>query len=431
MQNLSCKLNIPLGPGVRNLSLEADLQARLDDGHRIYVVGDVHGHLATFRALLHRLNLSDDDRVVCLGDMIDRGPDSAGVVRLIRNDHRIVSIKGNHEQMAIQSITEGNRVELWQPWMVRGGKSCWASYIVQADGDLYVAKRNFLSDMKWLDALPTQIVLDKFRLVHAGYDPRMALDSQGDKELLWIRKTWYDYNKPVDPERTVIFGHTTTMKLGAKKGGDIAKSTFNLADRRPAWIALDTGAYNHVNPGLAAVELADLTITKQPTLRTDMWFNIQSKPDRYLRKVRNRARKWRLPDNRKESNVADSFGLNTLQQRTRQNILAEDRARHDINKISRLIPSLKGHRIAEQRKPFTWRKIAKRARNNVRQQAKGRDVWQHNGRTIMLGPGTEINRQRPQLPSPHSFSFYRSKQIKHAKILESHIISSNSRSKAR
>ena len=51
--------------------------------------------------------------------MIDRGPDSAGVVRLIRNDHRIVCIKGNHEQMAIQSITEGNRVELWQPWMVQ------------------------------------------------------------------------------------------------------------------------------------------------------------------------------------------------------------------------------------------------------------------------------------------------------------------------
>ena len=79
MQNLSCKLNI-IGTGRPNLSLEADLQACLDDGHRIYVVGDVHGHLATFRALLHRLNLSDDDRVVCLGDMIDRGPDSAGVV---------------------------------------------------------------------------------------------------------------------------------------------------------------------------------------------------------------------------------------------------------------------------------------------------------------------------------------------------------------
>ena len=95
------------------------------------------------------------------------------------------------------------------------------------------------------------------------------------------------------------------MKLGAKKGGDIAKSTFNLADRRPAWIALDTGAYNHVNPGLAAVELVDLTVTKQPTLRTDMnWWLIsnQSRTD--------------TCENRKESNVADSF---EREQRTRQN----------------------------------------------------------------------------------------------------------------
>ena len=258
MHNLSCKLNIPLGPGVRDLSLEADLQSRIDDGHKVYVVGDVHGHLATFRALIHRLNLSADDRVVCLGDIIDRGPDSAGVVRLIRSDERIICIKGNHEHMALQSITEDGRVELWQPWMQRGGKSCWASYIVQAEGDLYQAKREFLGDMRWIDKLPTQIVLDKFRLVHAGYDPRMALDAQGDKELLWIRKIWYRHDKPVDTQRTVLFGHTTTLKLGAPKGGSIATSKFTLNDGRPAWIAMDTGAYNHVNPGLTAVNLATL-----------------------------------------------------------------------------------------------------------------------------------------------------------------------------
>ena len=256
MQNLSCKLDIPLGPGIRDLSLEADLQARIDDGHRVFVVGDIHGHLATFRALIHRLNLRKQDRLICLGDMIDRGPDSAGVINLIRRDKRIVCIKGNHEHMALQSITNDGRVELWQPWMKRGGKSCWASYIVQAEGDLYVAKRNFLNDMRWINKLPTQIVLDDFRLVHAGYDPRMALDSQGDKELLWIRKIWYRYTKPVDPQRTVLFGHTTTMKLGAAKGGDIAKSKFNLKNGRPAWMALDTGAYNHVNPNLSAVNLS-------------------------------------------------------------------------------------------------------------------------------------------------------------------------------
>ena len=56
--------------------------------------------------------------------------------------------------------------------------------MVSSEGDLYQAKRDFLSDMRWIDKLPTQIVLDNFRLVHAGYDPRMALDAQGDKELL-------------------------------------------------------------------------------------------------------------------------------------------------------------------------------------------------------------------------------------------------------
>ena len=410
MQNLSCKLNIPLGPGIRDLSLEADLQSRIDDGHRVYVIGDVHGHLATFRALLHRLNLRKEDRVVCLGDMIDRGPDSAGVMKLIRSDERIICIKGNHEHMALQSITGDGRVELWQPWMQRGGKSCWASYIVQAEGDLYLAKRNFLSDMRWVDRLPTQIVLDKFRLVHAGYDPRMALDAQGDKELLWIRKIWYRHEKPVDPQRTVLFGHTTTLKLGAPKGGSIARSKFTLSDGRPAWVAMDTGAYNHVNPGLAALNLATLRVTKQTTLREDRWFDKQKKPSRYLGKIRQRAKRWKMPGNRKESTIADSFGLKALRERIRRNISAEHKAREDINRIGLLIPSVDGYKMAQQRRPFTWRRITKRASDSKAFEAELNDEWQHNGRTIRLGPGTEKNRDRPHLPGPHSFSFYRSKQ---------------------
>ena len=103
---MSCKLDIPLRSSTRDPSLEADLQSRIEDGHKIYVMGDIHGHLATFRALLHRLDLGPEDRLICLGDMIDRGTDSAGVIKLIRSDKRIICIKGNHEQMAIQSITK-------------------------------------------------------------------------------------------------------------------------------------------------------------------------------------------------------------------------------------------------------------------------------------------------------------------------------------
>ena len=409
MQNLSCKLNIPLGPGIRDLSLEADLQSRIDDGHQVYVIGDVHGHLATFRALIHRLNLRKHDRVICLGDMIDRGPDSAGVINLIRSDERIVCIKGNHEHMALQSITADDKVELWQPWMHRGGKSCWASYIVRADGDLYAAKRNFLNDMRWIDKLPTQIVLDDFRLVHAGYDPRMALDSQGDKELLWIRKVWYRHTKPVDPQRTVLFGHTTTMKLGAPKGGDVARSKFNLSNGRPAWIAMDTGAYNHVNPGLSAINLANLKISRQTTLRQDRWFDADKPPRRYLGKIRQRARRWKMPKNRKESRIADSFGLRFLQLKNKQTSSSEIRARKQINQIGMLIPSVDGHKLAEQRRPFTWRKIAKRAKQPHEGRVVNRHEWQHGGRNIVLGKGTDANRKRPHLPSPESFRFYQNK----------------------
>ena len=93
---MSCSLDLPLGPSCRDPSLEADLQARLDAGHRIIAVGDVHGHLATFRALLHRLQLGPEARVVCLGDLIDRGPDYAGLISLVRSDLRIICIKGYH-----------------------------------------------------------------------------------------------------------------------------------------------------------------------------------------------------------------------------------------------------------------------------------------------------------------------------------------------
>ena len=69
------------------------LQARLSAGFRVWIVGDIHGHLATFRALIHRLDLDKDDRVVLLGDMIDRGPDSAGVIDYVRNHPQIIAIK--------------------------------------------------------------------------------------------------------------------------------------------------------------------------------------------------------------------------------------------------------------------------------------------------------------------------------------------------
>jgi serine/threonine protein phosphatase 1 len=333
VNSLSCKLNLPLGPSVRHPSLEADLQARLEDGHRIFVVGDIHGHLATFKALLHRLRLKPEDRVICLGDMIDRGPDSAGLVALLRSDPQLICIKGNHEHMAIQCVRANGTFEAWPPWMQRGGKSTYGSYIVQAEGDLWQAKQAMLDDFMWLDNLPTQLVLDEHRLVHAGYDPRMPLDMQGEKELLWIRKEWFDHDGAVDPYRTVFFGHTTTTKIG-KVAGDIAVSSTSLPDGRPAWVAMDVGAYNHVAPGLAAVNLATMAVTKQPTLRCDRWFE---RIDRRKKQRKGKRGKhtpvWKGPDTLREAEVAVSFGLKALAHRAKSNHRSSLKAQRELERV--------------------------------------------------------------------------------------------------
>ena len=224
------------------------------------------------RALIHRLKLGEEDRVVCLGDMIDRGPDSAGLIDYIRSHPQIICLKGNHELMAITSLQEDGHVELWQPWLERGGRSTWGSYIVRANGDLYEAKELFASDLMWMDNLPNHIVLDDVRLVHAGYDPRMPLDLQGDKELLWIRKRFYAHEYAVDPNRTVIFGHSTTTKVGPSPGS-VAQSEIRLSDGRPA----DCNGYRRLQPCLTWTcchRYQNLPVVKQATLRSERWFDV-------------------------------------------------------------------------------------------------------------------------------------------------------------
>jgi len=367
---MACKLDLPLGPSFRDAHIEADLQARLDQGYNVWAVGDIHGHLGTFRALVHRLKLGDEDRIICLGDMIDRGPDSAGLIEFIRSDNRIICLKGNHELMALSSLQEDGVVELWQPWLARGGRSTWGSYIVQAEGDLYEAKRLFADDLMWMDNLPNHIVLDKLRLVHAGYDPRMPLDSQGDKELLWIRKRFYEHEYAIDPYRTVIFGHSTTTKVGPAPG-EVVHSPIQLNDERPAWIAMDIGAYNHVSPGLAAMNLSSFRIVKQGTLRSERWFD--------------------FPDC-KEAKVGAHYGLDLLQNRNRREAVSALRARRKLKKA--------GVVLQEESPDIDLEAMPRHLLFTSRE-------YESENNRIVLGPGTNPDERHLRLPGPIGFRVYR------------------------
>jgi serine/threonine protein phosphatase 1 len=142
---------------------------------RTYVIGDIHGCYREFKQLLE---LCSDDadgkpaRLITLGDYVDRGPDSFGVVQLIR--HRlageypvfrsIINLKGNHEDMMVQAVLGGELSD----------KQNWVSLNNGGDATVesYPNKNILLDDAKWLAALPTSCE-DKLRYyVHAGIRPR-------------------------------------------------------------------------------------------------------------------------------------------------------------------------------------------------------------------------------------------------------------------
>jgi len=252
----------------RDTALEQRLQKTLDDGHRVWVVGDVHGFHLTLQGLLEQLSLSAEDMVVFLGDLIDRGPGSYQVVQTVMDHPRFVSVLGNHEVMMMQQFTKERLARHDQEvvmWWHNGGSSTVFSY-EQAHTDdakqldesaMYAAVKQHHD---WLNTLPLHITLDRWRLVHAGYDPSLPLDEQSEDEYLWIRRAFHETNVPVDPQRTVVFGHTPTVALpghSPTKWGEIWQSSVVLQDGRSASIGIDTCLF-HQQSGAKHLTAYDL-----------------------------------------------------------------------------------------------------------------------------------------------------------------------------
>ena len=266
---------------MRNKEMEKDLQRSLDQGASVWVIGDVHGFSITFDNLVDMLNLSKEDRVVVVGDLIDRGPDSYNVVKIVQSDSRIYSTKGNHEQMMVEGfIPKGISHNLEANlWLRNGGIETIASYIraftnFAGEEDTTALEQEISEDKKWMNSLPTHIILDKWRLVHAGYDPRTDLDEQGEAEHLWIRTPFHNSDMPIDTLRTVVFGHTPTMLLFGDSDDSYGKvwySEVKLQDGRAASIGIDTCLFHkeQLPAWLSAINLQTMEIKQMP--RVEVW----------------------------------------------------------------------------------------------------------------------------------------------------------------
>tara|TARA_X000001036_G_scaffold427959_1_gene457179 strand:- start:344 stop:1135 length:792 start_codon:yes stop_codon:yes gene_type:complete len=257
--------------GRRNRKIEAELQSALDQGRNVWAIGDVHGHAETLTALLEKLNLGSRDRIVLLGDLVDRGPNSCNVIRIAREDERIFTVLGNHEQMMLKSFHVDNIENMGADlsgWLYVGGRETIFSYLreftnTQGELDEFKLRMRAGKDLAWLDSLPHHIVLDEFRLVHAGYSPWDGdLDLQSTETLMWIRGEFHNSITPVDEDRTIVFGHTTMPGFGLEQD-EIWESETELKNSRAAAVGIDSCCYGGEDPQLTALNLQTGDIVKQ------------------------------------------------------------------------------------------------------------------------------------------------------------------------
>jgi serine/threonine protein phosphatase 1 len=195
------------------------------EGVRLYAIGDVHGRLDLLEKM-HELIAGEIDRdkpvdwlVIHLGDYVDRGPDSRGVIDFLitaRNrDERFMTLTGNHDLGLLDFLAEPRMDSLFMEF---GGIQTAASYGVSfepADPDL----SRFHSEL--LDAVPREhirfilscgfnVAIGDFFFCHAGIRPGVSLDRQDQDDLVWIRKGFLDC--PDLFPKVVVHGHTITRQ---------------------------------------------------------------------------------------------------------------------------------------------------------------------------------------------------------------------------
>jgi serine/threonine protein phosphatase 1 len=211
-------------------------------GSRIYAIGDIHGCRAELDRLLAMIDADDAARgaaeteLIFLGDLVDRGPDSAGVVarliELAQERPRVRFLKGNHEELFLHAL--GGSKDALRMFCRVGGKETVLSYgIDRAEYDSLdypqLAERMAAlvppEHRAFLDGFEDMIVSGDYAFVHAGIRPEVPLDEQKPSDLRWIRESFLDYRGTYP--KMIVHGHTITPEV----------------DRRANRIGVDTGAY--------------------------------------------------------------------------------------------------------------------------------------------------------------------------------------------
>jgi len=204
-------------------------------GHRVYAIGDVHGCLDRLQAV-HALIAEDlaarpvdAAQLVHLGDYVDRGPDSAGVVARLAAGPPLpgvptINLMGNHEYMMLAAIATGE-TEATELWLANGGADSLLSWGVPRSAQPKEWSSYLpLPHLLFLRDLAVRHEVGGYLFVHAGIRPGIPLERQTRHDLMWIREPFLSFEEPFGP--VVVHGHTPKQEPVV----------------RPNRIGIDTGA---------------------------------------------------------------------------------------------------------------------------------------------------------------------------------------------
>ena len=211
------------------------------DGIRVYAIGDIHGRLDLLDRLLEMIDEDDAVRdpvrteLIFLGDLVDRGPDSVGVIErlmALRETRSVRFLMGNHEEVFLRAV-DGDLRAL--RFLVRiGGRETLLSYgisdeeyrSVDYDGLLALLRERVpVAHVAFLSAFENWIEVGDYLFVHAGLRPGVAVEDQKASDLCWIREDFLTHRESFG--KMVVHGHSITEDI----------------DERSNRIGIDTGAF--------------------------------------------------------------------------------------------------------------------------------------------------------------------------------------------
>jgi serine/threonine protein phosphatase 1 len=215
---------------------------RLPEGRRVYAIGDIHGRRDLLDQLLTDIQADDEARsgaethLIFLGDLVDRGPDSAGVVQraleLGRSTPQARFIMGNHDGIFLRAL-RGDRRAL-RYFAKIGGRATIRSYGISDEEYCALDDKALMATLiervpqehvEFLKSFEDYIIEGDYLFVHAGIRPGVAIEEQTSEDLQWIREEFLVDRR--NHGQIVIHGHTISPEV----------------ERLPNRIGIDTGAY--------------------------------------------------------------------------------------------------------------------------------------------------------------------------------------------